>query len=89
MMEKVRWCEEPHPLVPSMLLSSLLFLAIQTSVGGSMEQKGTDLKVVCMLLTFVMWGKRQQLPRLCWNNASSSSFTFSLAQLWEALFPHS
>lgn len=64
-MRLVRWREEPHPFVPSLSLSLLLFLAIQTSVDGFMEQKGTDLQVVCKLFTSVTRGKRQQLPQQC------------------------
>ena len=52
-MEQVRWCEGLHPLVPSMSLSSLLFLAVQTSVDGSIEQKGMDLTVVAAYLCHV------------------------------------
>lgn len=44
--EASEMCEEPHLLVPSLVLSLLLLFAIQISVEDSMEQKGMDLKDV-------------------------------------------
>lgn len=93
-MEQVRWCEEPHSLVPSMLLSSLLLLSTQTSVDGSMERSESCVYAAylchmrgkaAVAMTMLQQCLKQQLYLFTCPAAGSPMPPFLSQQEWKGL----